>query len=365
MGRSARRTLVVVCQCALLLAAATSWAQICGDPDGSGTLSVSDGVQVLRAAAGLSSSCSAQVCDVDGNGDVNVTDAVNVLRAAAGLGATITCNTQVSQFVNDVETSDGTRATLEVGVALVPGSGAPSTVGQPTGNGNVVAGGANTVNVPFDAQSAVAAAAAAGDGNALLVLAVADTQANLFDGYYTLPLAALSGQITLNVFFPQTLGSQSFLLCPATLVNGVLSQYAILRQDPISVTAGTLQVSLSFQPSQDLDLHLVEPTGEEIFYGNRTSAAGGTLDLDSNASCSIDGRNNENITYPTGVTPPAGQYIVRVDYFESCDGGGADFTVVVNNDGVHSSFSGSFTASDADQGNVGSGREITRFTFPP
>lgn len=64
---------------------------ICGDADGNGVRSVADGVNVLRAAAELSSSCVPAVCDVDGNGSVSVADGVNVLRAAAGLSATLTC----------------------------------------------------------------------------------------------------------------------------------------------------------------------------------------------------------------------------------------------------------------------------------
>ena len=64
----------------------------CGDADGSGAVTVSDGVNVLRGAAGLTSSCTQlAVCDVDGSGAVSVTDGVNVLRAAAGLSANLTC----------------------------------------------------------------------------------------------------------------------------------------------------------------------------------------------------------------------------------------------------------------------------------
>jgi alpha-mannosidase len=63
----------------------------CGDADGSGTVTVTDGVLVLRAAAGLSSPCSPAVCDVDASGTITVTDGVNVLRAAALLPAQLTC----------------------------------------------------------------------------------------------------------------------------------------------------------------------------------------------------------------------------------------------------------------------------------
>ncbi len=65
-------------------------AQICGDADDSGSITVTDGVNVLRAAAALGA-CEPTRCDVDGNGSVTVTDGVNVLRAAAGLGNPTGC----------------------------------------------------------------------------------------------------------------------------------------------------------------------------------------------------------------------------------------------------------------------------------
>lgn len=72
-------------------------AQVCGDADGSGTVSVSDGVQTLRAAAGLESACTLAVCDVDGSGAVTVTDGVSVLRKAAGLSITENCGSAAEQ----------------------------------------------------------------------------------------------------------------------------------------------------------------------------------------------------------------------------------------------------------------------------
>ena len=65
----------------------------CGDADGNGSITVTDGVQTLRAAAGLSSPCTPARCDVNGSGDVTVTDGVQVLRAAAGLPTTLACPT--------------------------------------------------------------------------------------------------------------------------------------------------------------------------------------------------------------------------------------------------------------------------------
>jgi hypothetical protein len=63
----------------------------CGDPDDSGGVTVTDGVQILSAAAGLASDCTEAVCDVDASGSVTVTDGVIVLRAAAGLGEDLNC----------------------------------------------------------------------------------------------------------------------------------------------------------------------------------------------------------------------------------------------------------------------------------
>ena len=73
--------------------ASTASAQVCGDADGNGSVTVTDGVQVLRAAADLSSGCSQRQnsCDVDGNGSVTVSDGVNVLRLAADLPVTANC----------------------------------------------------------------------------------------------------------------------------------------------------------------------------------------------------------------------------------------------------------------------------------
>jgi hypothetical protein len=69
----------------------TPTAAVCGDADSSGAITVTDGVNVLRAAAELSSACTLARCDVDGNGSITVTDGVNVLRAAAGLSFTANC----------------------------------------------------------------------------------------------------------------------------------------------------------------------------------------------------------------------------------------------------------------------------------
>jgi hypothetical protein len=82
---------------------ATVWvptlhAQLCGDASGDGRVTVSDGVDVLRAGAGLSTSCTTTICDVDGNGAISVTDGVLVLRTAAELPAALSCAIDARQL---------------------------------------------------------------------------------------------------------------------------------------------------------------------------------------------------------------------------------------------------------------------------
>lgn len=65
--------------------------KVCGDVDDNDVVSVTDGVQVLRASAGLSSDCTDPICDVDVSGAITVTDGVIILRKAAGLSITQNC----------------------------------------------------------------------------------------------------------------------------------------------------------------------------------------------------------------------------------------------------------------------------------
>src|SRR5262245_12105983 len=100
MTRSFKGTLIGIFACALALAPMPASAQICGYPDASGDITVADGVEVLRTAAQLSSSCTDAICDVDATGDVSVNDGVNVLRASALLSTSLTCGTAASEFVS-------------------------------------------------------------------------------------------------------------------------------------------------------------------------------------------------------------------------------------------------------------------------
>ncbi|MCC6849464.1 MAG: hypothetical protein IT294_13265 [Deltaproteobacteria bacterium] len=117
-------------------------AETCGDADGGGNVSVSDGVQVLRVAAGLDALCPPVECDVDGGGGITVSDGVNVLRIAAGLGVQLRCsqlNTQETQVFGALQKAGQVTRLVALGLTAAGGkAAAAATVPCPNG-GTVVA----------------------------------------------------------------------------------------------------------------------------------------------------------------------------------------------------------------------------------
>jgi len=131
------------------------------------------------------------------------------------------------------------------------------------------------------------------------------------------------------------------------------------------VGTGNLQVSLSWDTATDVDLHLIEPDETEIFYSSRSSSSGGELDLDSNAGCTLDNVNNENITYGKNE-PPSGHYIVRVDYYAACGiTEQTRYLVTVNKKGGGKAtiYEGEFVPEDEDGGSAGSGVTVAEFDY--
>jgi hypothetical protein len=140
-------------------------------------------------------------------------------------------------------------------------------------------------------------------------------------GFYEIneTLQAVSSTYLLPVLFSARLPGKNFILKIACVgQTGLLSEAFKLPVSIVEAGTGVLQISLSWNKPYDLDLHLVEPDGEEIFYSNKISANGGSLDLDSNPGCSIDGIQNENITYSKESIVETGIYRVRVDLFSAC-----------------------------------------------
>lgn len=180
-------------------------------------------------------------------------------------------------------------------------------------------------------------------------------------GFFEIDLPAPTTSAELLIAFPQTLPSNDFsLYFAAEDAAGNVGTLADQGFEAIVVGTGDVQVTVTWDTDADVDLHVVDPGGSEIYWANRQSPSGGELDLDSNAACVGDNVRNENITWALG-TAPQGDYTVRVDYWSSCGASKTNYTVLMNNSGDIEIFRGTFYGS-GDNGGSGSGVEIGTFT---
>lgn len=171
--------------------------------------------------------------------------------------------------------------------------------------------------------------------------------------------------------------SQDFEVDNFTLVvaivddNGLVSSYEYIYISRVEAGTGKLQVSCSWDKANDVDLHLVEPDAEEIYYSYSYSTNGGDLDIDSNPGCYLDYVNNENITYGDDAVVETGEYIVRVDLYSNCDiTGNTNYIVTARYNGELISpsvgtnpYYGYFLPENADYGGAGSGVQVMKFNI--
>lgn len=184
------------------------------------------------------------------------------------------------------------------------------------------------------------------------------------EDYYQITLSSSATLVDLIITLAQEIPSSSFNLQTAVGTGASVGAYAGSSIAVIPVGSGDVQVSVSWDVNSDVDLHVVEPGGEEIYWSHTTSATGGVLDLDSNAGCvaPLDGIRNENITWPTSA-PPTGTYTVRVDYWSSCTLAQTNYVVTVQLKGQSPQiFTGTLTGA-GDNGGAASGVLVTTFTY--
>jgi hypothetical protein len=117
-----------------------------------------------------------------------------------------------------------------------------------------------------------------------------------------------------------------------------------------------VQVTLNWNSNADLDLHVIEPDGTEIYYNNPISSSGGALDRDNQCDSDFVLGRPENIFW---TTPPNGTYQVNVVYYQDCgDAGPVNFTVRVCIKGSCGSPIGNIVNTDGDT------VQATFFTLP-
>jgi len=106
--------------------------------------------------------------------------------------------------------------------------------------------------------------------------------------------------------------------------------------------SGDVQISLIWNNYNDLDLHVICPSGEEIYFGHRNSCCGGELDVDMNVSPTSE-EPVENIYWPPSGAP-VGHYKVLVNHYKNHHRPGCidptSFKVAVSVGGIVQEFTG-------------------------
>ena len=120
------------------------------------------------------------------------------------------------------------------------------------------------------------------------------------------------------------------------------------RLDREGARSGDVQVSLMWNNYNDLDLHVVCPSGERIHGGNKISECGGELDVDANVRPDTK-KPVENVVWDDDTAKP-GMYQVYVHHYKKHNKRRSKdptkFQVIVNNIGDLLEFNGALTHGD-------------------
>ena len=120
------------------------------------------------------------------------------------------------------------------------------------------------------------------------------------------------------------------------------------RLDREGAKTSEVQVSLMWDNYNDLDLHVLCPSGERIHGGNKVSECGGELDVDANVRPETK-KPVENIVWPDFRAPP-GVYKVYVHHYKKYkkrrSKDPTKFRVVCNAGGDVTHYEGELSAGD-------------------
>jgi hypothetical protein len=112
------------------------------------------------------------------------------------------------------------------------------------------------------------------------------------------------------------------------------------RLDREGGQTGEVQITLIWNNVNDLDLHVICPSGEEVFFSHKRSRCGGELDVDMNAGGRMSNEPVENVFWPEQGAPP-GEYQVFVNHYRNNDRRDpTKFEVAIKHGGRTKKFSG-------------------------
>jgi hypothetical protein len=265
------------------------------------------------------------------------------MRSSRFLAATLACALACA-CGSRVKDDPGADAYLRVpGASFVRGPMPGATPGAPAVASIVVVNAIvhpDTVGYPIAGAlgpgSTAAAIGVAGDTGYWVVPAglpsVATPDDPSFSASATFASGLVAGQYALVV---EAVDAQGRFGAPAT--------QTLTAQAAPGEPQGALVVTLTWDTEADLDLHVVDPSGQEIFHGAMSDqpppfaapldgGSYGFLDWDSNANCVIDGKRQESVVWPDA--PPPGSYVIRVDAASMCGQAVARWTVEATLDGT-------------------------------
>lgn len=173
-----------------------------------------------------------------------------------------------------------------------------------------------------------------------IIVALDDTE-----GYYEINLNSAVTAATLALALSENVDVSELLTRFAVGTGSSIGTYDEATVDVITTTGtGDVQVSVSWNSNADVDLYVIDPSGEEIYYGNPVGE-NGELDLDSNAACAGDNVRNENITFPAPA--PRGTYQFYVDLYDNCSTSSTNWVVTVRRKGqATQTYTGSFGTAE-------------------
>ena len=252
----------------------------------------------------------------------------------------------IGSILSDVA-AEGRAGVLRLAGVPEPGDGPAVAV---TGNHVYVAGGSVFLDVEPEPGATV---------DKLIVSIGEETF-----GYYEIdvPDAAGSYRLVGTVPFDMEPLPRGCLNVSAVDAGGVVGAPACHVVIGANTEYSDVQVTVSWDTDADLDLHVADPTGHEVYYASDEVESGGVL-FPGSDECEVDNVRNERIAWTQG-TPPPGRYEVRLSHYDSCEADETNYVVRVYNHGTVSTFTGTFTGPGAEDTARGTGRVITTFAVP-
>ena len=194
----------LVVLCVLLASAAPGGAATCGDANRTGSVTVTDGVLVLRAAAQLPAICPRERCDMNVDGGISVTDGVLALRVAAGVETQVACSASQADviFGQIVKNTSAGRVASPAARARAAGTTEPCSGGGFIEDSGTVltfvecqegdfitdgtlefsSDGSGTVSVSYSTTDFVISTGEVTDTSGILTYAFSDTENTRVDG---------------------------------------------------------------------------------------------------------------------------------------------------------------------------------------